>query len=360
MENLQNDSNYILAKRAGLANDPNRMYSEYTLTDKYFGKLGLIGERGFNSWKIYRQDIFNAEWNKLSEGMKNETAAKNLADMINHSTGTTTEPLIGTPGKIANVLTFAARLEASRWARLVQEPAIMVKNYINWGLGKITGNEITPAEKFQAKFIFKQSAETIATLATMLAANEGINQLTKSKQHINFTQPYKSDWLRFKAGGKVIDWSGGILSSMTLIARLLEASFGNQKKINKLSRGKGRGSLLMEDVGKYAIGKLSPIAGTGFAFASHHDYAGNTLPPFKDKPLYKDAKHLTWLQYISTQQVPIPIAEGIKDIYDTMQKRGMSKPQIETILNGIFISLVAGGTGARVREEYNNEYKKAQ
>lgn len=359
MEQLQSDPNYILAKRAGLANDPNRIYDDYMLTDKFFGKLGLIGERGFNSWKIYRQDMFNAEWNKLSDAVKaDKNTAKTIADMVNHSTGTTTEGIPGTIGKVANTVFFAPRLEASRWARLIQEPATMIKNYIDWGLGKLTGKEISPSEKFQAKLIFKRNAEIIATMATMLAANEGLNLLTKSKQHVNFLQPYKSDWLRFKAGGKVIDWSGGVLSAMTLTARLLDAAVGSQKTANKLSRGKGRGSLMLEDVGKYALGKLSPIAGTSFSAASHHDYAGNTLPPFKDKPLYKDAKHLSWFEYISSEQMPIPIAEGIKDIYDTMQKRGMSKPQIETILNGIFISLVAGGTGARVREEYKNEYKK--
>ena len=348
MTDLQNRPNYILAKRAGLANDPVRLYDDYMLTDKYFGKLGLTGERGFNSWKIYRQDMFDNVWDHLSDALKSDpNTAKELAKIINHSTGTADVRLPGT----FNTAFFAPRLEASRWIRLFAEPAKALKTFTSWDKASL-------ADKFAAKLIGKRAAEMIGTYTMLLAANEGINQVTGSRQHVNFSDPTKSDWMRFKAFGKVIDVSGGMASLTTLVARLLEAAITPQKEANRLSRGKGREGIIYSDIGKYARGKLSPFVGTGFSFFTHHDFSGNTLPPFTDKPLYKSAKHLSWQEYLLTQQMPIPISEGIKDVYDTMKSKGMSEPQIETILNGIFISAVAGGTGARVREEYKKEYKK--
>jgi hypothetical protein len=342
MTDLKDDPNFIMWKRTGLAVDPERIYDDYRLGDKYFGKVGLTGERGFNAWKIYRLEIANKLWGQASEIEKQDpNTAKYIADFVNHSTGTSN---IIIPNKL-NTAFFAPRLEASRWARIFVEPAKALKTFIDW-------DKASAADKFQAKLIARKGGEMLATYSALLAANQAILNLSGSNQSINFTNPMKTDWMRFKVGGKVIDVSGGMLSTTTFLARLLEASIAPEKDINKLTRGAGRSDLIISNLGKYARGKLSPFGGTAYSMLTRHDYAGNTLPPFDDKPLYKDAKHLSWGEYLGTQMVPIPISEGVNDVMQTMKNRGMSSPQIETILNGIFISAVAGGTGARVRDEY--------
>jgi hypothetical protein len=342
MTDLKDDPNFIMWKRTGLAVDPERIYDDYRLGDKYFGKVGLTGERGFNAWKIYRLEIANKLWGQASEIEKQDpNTAKYIADFVNHSTGTSN---IIIPDKL-NTAFFAPRLEASRWARIFVEPAKALKTFIDW-------DKASAADKFQAKLIARKGGEMLATYSALLAANQAMLSLSGSSQSINFTNPMKTDWMRFKAGGKVIDVSGGMLSTTTFLARLLEASIAPEKDINKLTRGAGRSDLIISNLGKYARGKLSPFGGTAYSMLTRHDYAGNTLPPFDDKPLYKDAKHLSWGEYLGTQMMPIPISEGVNDVMQTMKNRGMSSPQIETILNGIFISAVAGGTGARVRDEY--------
>lgn len=337
MTDLQADPDYIFWKRAGLAVDPTRIYDDYQEVGKLFGRLGEIGNRGFQILKVHRLETAKNIYEHLSEIEKSDpNTAKEIANIVNHSTGTSN---VFTP-KMLNVAFFAPRLEASRWARLIVEPTKALKTFANW-------KDAKPSERVAAKLITRRAGEQLATLAGLLAANQAILSLSGSKQNINFSDPTKSDWLRFKAGNKVIDVSGGMLSTMTFIARLGEATFASQKSL----RGKSRADVWWKTAGDYGRGKLSPFMGNVVDFATHTDYSGNVLPPFNDKPA-KGREKYGWLDYILKQQTPIPAAEGIKDVYDSMKEKGMSEPDIKQILNGALMFVASGGTGARVREEY--------
>ena len=354
MQDLMNDPNFIMWKRAKLAIDPTKLYDDYQLGDKYLGKIGMTGERGFNSWKIYRLNIANMLYDRLSEAEKADPqTVKNIADEVNHSTGT----MSGTLPKWTSVAFFAPRLEASRWIRIFGEPAIMVKDYLEWGMGKLKGQDIPESTKYQAKLLFKKNAETLVTLGTLLAVNDAILMGTGSKQRINFTNPYQSDWMRFKAFDQVIDPTGGMLSATTFTARLLGAAIQSEKAVNKLTRGQGRAALIYQSIGEYLRGKFAPAAETGYSFAARHDYNGNTLPPFKDKPLFKDAKHLSWAEFVGTDFAPLPVSMGISDMLDIMKSKGMKENQINTILNGIFVSSFGIATGIRSHLDYNVKKK---
>ena len=63
---------------------------------------------------------------------------------------------------------------------------------------------------------------------------------------------------------------------------------------------------------------------------------------------------MDWFDYAS-QQLPIPIAAGIGAVTDAMQERGMSKPQINDILNGALQFGVEGFTGAKLNPDYGLE-----
>jgi len=342
IEDLQADPDYIMWKRAGLAVDPTRIYDDYMEIGKLFGKFGEIGNKGFQILKVHRLETAKSIWSHLSEIEKADPeTAQRIAEQVNSSTGTSK---VVTP-KILNVAMFAPRLEWSRWQRLIIEPAKAIKTFTTWKNAK-------PSEKVAAKLTAKSSGERLATMAALLAANQAILTLAGSNQKINFTDPTKSDWLRFKAGNKVIDVSGGMLSTITFVARLAEIIVEDQKKLY----GKSRFETAVKFGGNYIRGKASPFAGNAVDWFSHTDYMGNVLPPFNDKPK-KGAHKYTWGEYLLTQQTPIPAAEGIKDVYDQMKAKGMSTPQIEQILTGVFLSVVSGGTGARAREEISDKKK---
>jgi hypothetical protein len=120
----------------------------------------------------------------------------------------------------------------------------------------------------------------------------------------------------------------------------------------KQLHGDTRSQAMFKAIGNYGRGKLSPFAGTSFDVLSHTDYAGNVLPFYKDKPQKGRVKYGVG-EYLLRQQTPIPISEGINDVYQQMKNKGMSEPQIKDILTGIFLSVTSGGTGARVREDFN-------
>lgn len=337
-----NDPSFIFAKRSGLAVDPKESYGEYDKLGKWFGKIGLAGERGFNALKQYRLSEFKREWGQLSETEKNDpNTAKEISKIINHATGTSEIKL----PPISNVLAFAPKLEASRWQRLIQEPTKTLNTWANW-------SKSSDADKVAAKMVAKRSGEMIATYFAGLAANSAILTMVGSKQKINYTNPLSSDWLKFKVADKTIDVTGGMLSTMRFVVGMLNIATESQDKL----KGQERSDKEFEAMGEYARGKLSPFAGTAFDFATHKDFAGDVLPPYSDKPKL-GKENLSWGEYLLQQQTPIPIAEGVKSVEDGMREKGMSEPDIKMVLSGILVGSISGGTGAHVSPDNSGQQK---
>ena len=333
MLDLTNDPQYVMWQRGGLAVDPHKVTDDYQTFKRLFGRISDLGDRGFNALKVMRLDMAKSEFNKLSEVEKSDpNTIKEISKLINNSTGAT-KIIVPKP---LGVAFFAPRLEASRWQRLLIQPAKALKVFSNW-------NKYTPSEQAAAKITAKRSGEMMATLAGLLAANQALLSLSGSKQNINMTDPEASDWLKFKIGNKTIDATGGIVSTSKFIAGLIITSLESQKRLH----GKERSDKIFNLLGSYVRGKLSPFASTLFDFATHKDYAKNVLPPFSDKP-GKGKEHLTWREYLLQQQTPIPIAEAVKDINESMKEKGMKEPDITDLIGGIFTGTESALTGARV------------
>jgi len=349
MADLQSDPMYGLAKRSGLAVDPNKKYDEYQQAreweDTRFGKalkwFNQIGDRGFDALKIYRLEQFKKVWENLSEAEKADPeTAKEIAKIINHSTGTSDFSINNeTATKVLSTLFFAPKLEASRWSALIKEPAQALGTLSNW-------QNSSSAEKAAAKLVVRRSAEMLGTTIALLYANQSLLRLAGSKQQINWTNPTEQDWLKFKGFNKTFDLTGGRRSTMSFIGNMLALPFQSKKDLH----GTERSDKLFENIGRYLRGKLSPIAGTAFDFGTHKDFEGNVLPPFDDKPR-GDKKHLSWSEYLALQQVPIPITEAVKTTEKSMEDRGMKKAEVRDVLTGIFWGTVTGATGARVGDE---------
>ena len=336
MEDLELHPKFTFWQRAGLAVEPKKSYGEYDGLAKYFGKLSEIGNRGFNALKPYRLELAEHFYNKLSNSEKADpNSAKEIAKLVNHSTGTTE---VNVP-KWTSTAFFAPKLEISRWQGLVTDPAKAVSTFTSW-------NKSTLAEKAMAKRVAKNAGEKMATYMALLAANSAILSLAGSKNSINYTDPTKSDWLKFKIGDKTIDFTGGVESTMRFIGDLLHEGYlaytGDKKTLREKPQDKD-----YKTIGQQLRYKLSPFMSTVVDVVTGTDAMGRPLPYSKVKPKKGEERYSVG-SYLLHQQTPIPISEGVKETVNSMKQNGMSNAQVKDILMGILVGTISGGTGVKV------------
>ncbi len=312
MQDLIRHPDFAFWKRAGLKIDPENTHSDdYGALKKFFGKLALAGDRGFNALKVYRLDKAKRLWDGLSESEKADpNMAKMIAKRVNNSTGTTDDRF---PDWVNNTI-FAPRLLASKFNRIIAQPYKAVETLTKW-------DKATPAEKASAILTAKTTGVQVATLVTLLYANKGLLKLAGSDQDINFTDPQKADWLKFKAGDITLDPTGGQIPETKFIENLLQAGF------EKAAR-KAISETQYSQIGRHIRGKLAPGTANIYDAIVHHDFMGNTLPWYNDRPDNVRAHKLSWEEYIESQ-FPIPIAEAFKVMNQSMLDNGMDKKNID-------------------------------
>jgi outer membrane murein-binding lipoprotein Lpp len=355
MEQLKNEPDFVFWKRAGLAVDPTEKYDDYqgnflegdkkvNIFKRTFDRMGVAGDRGFNALKWYRLQKARMFYDRLSEVEKKDpNIAKEISLLVNHSTGSSELNLgNGRVNDIVNTTFFAPRLEASRWHRLIIDPSKAVKTFANWKYS-------TDGQKATAKLVARNAGEKIATYAALLASNAAILSLSGSKQKINFTDPLSNDWLKFKIGGKTLDITGGVLSSMRLLGTLLDNTLvgihGKRRELRKTPQEKD-----VQTLGQQARYKFSPFASTIADLVTTTDAMGRPLPFSNIKPKKGETKY-TYGSYIIEQQTPIPVSAGIREAIGSMKQRGMKDTQIEDILMGSLYFTVEGFTGAKLADE---------
>ena len=83
---------------------------------------------------------------------------------------------------------------------------------------------------------------------------------------------------------------------------------------------------------------------------------GRPLPFSSVKPKKGDEAY-GFYEYIFSGQGPIPVSEALKDIHDSMKEKGMSDPDIESILWGIATGAVSGESRYDGKREEREEEK---
>ena len=241
-----------------------------------FGKLGEVGNRGFTALKFMRYDLMEADWNNRSAIEKSDpNTIKEIVNYWNNATGASNVKI----PKLANILLFAPRL-LSTTVKAIGQPFRASEIYTRW-------NSATPSEKYFANQTTKRLGSALAVYLGALAINQGILSATGSNKKINFFNPNSSDWLRFKAGDKTIDLSGGIIPSVRFIENLLVGSvvaiyYGRKQQykpaenlaINLLTQARYKASPFVTSV-------LDPTLFGADAF-------GRPTPFSKVPPKYKD------------------------------------------------------------------------
>jgi len=345
MVDLEHSPNYIMAKRAGLANDPRRGYDEYQSPwmAKTLGKIGISGNRAFDSLKTMRQDLFDSAWNRLPEADRSSKMAELLAQEINSSTGAS-KALSGQgwPSRFLGKAMFAAPLEASRWEFLVRDNARALQAFGNW-------KKATPEARYMAKRVAARNAQLVVTYASLLAMNQGLLTATKSDDKINFTDPTKSDFLAFKVAGRTISPASGMLTAIRFMGTL-----ASQAKNADLKKPKQAAEDMAKTTFYYGRSKLSPLFSTGADIALRSDYTGRPLPISQQEGTERLPRY-SWLEYVLSQQTPIPIGEGVRDVYNTMREQGMSEGRTKGLLKALARAapvMAVAATGIRVGHSY--------
>ena len=353
MQDLVRKPNFITAKRAGLVNDPFQ-YEDYNSPDvtKFFGWAANMGNRGYSMLKLLRQDMFDQQWNALPDtvrkagingdfpnpGKTSEVAAA-IADAINHATGVVK---VNAP-KGANIALFAPRLELSRAAWLFGDPVRAGNAFLNW-------KNATPAEKTFAVKQIKEKAWVTGTLLSLLAANQGFLSATSSDQKINFHDPMKSDWLKFKAAGMTEAYGNAMVSMIRLPARLYKIRESNGGKLkNVVYPDEDTYSVL----GQFGRSQLSPFASLATTLWLKADYENRPLPnstrPVPSRLRAQGVKPYTWPEFWSEQFLPIPAEEAVREVWSN--GLGMNSDQIKQARKALATIAIMAATGARITDD---------
>ncbi len=343
-QDLVRRKNYITARRGGLVNDPHQ-FEDFNSPDtaKYFGKLSGMGNRGYTVLKILRQDMFDQMWDKLPKTAQIPEISEAISDGLNHATGV----VKGRAPRGTSTLLFAPRLEASRAAWLAVDPARAGKTFLDW-------KNATPGEKAFAINQVKEKAWVAGTLFSMLALNQGFLSATKSDQNINFDDPFRSDWLKFKAAGMNISYGNAMITMARLPVQMYRIRDRDSGKLrNLIHPDEDTYSLL----GKYVRSQLSPFAGLMAALWTKADYANRPLPssnaPVPKRLRAQGIEPYTWPEFWSEQLAPIPAQEAMKEVWRTGM--GMSPDQVKQMMKAMSTIAVMGATGARLTDDTESQ-----
>lgn len=333
--------------------------SERSPTDQILlGKKGSPGQRAWSILKAMRFELWNHEMQRRTNpSMPQEQVleiGKNLAEWANHATGSAKGPISNLGG---NVL-FGPKLTQSKLNRIFVDPAKTISTFANW-------KNATAGEKAVAWTRLSGAMQYLGTGLGMLAVNQGVLMATNQKDRINFTDPTKGDFLAFKAGG--LEWSlPGMHSELKTLGKILAATFGDSKEVNKLYRS--RQNAWSEILGQYLMGKVSPAISTAKEIATGQDFLGRPLPwvhvePAKTaKGRESQAKHppYRWDEYLLSHG-PIPLQGPIKYAYEQLRSRGASAMDAMGVIKALILyglepkSLIMGGvgtTGMHISEDY--------
>ncbi len=350
VQDLLRDKNYITARRAGLVNDPFH-FEDFNSPDiaKYMAKMTAMGNRGYAVLKMLRQDMFNQHWDNLPRSLRQPELAEAIADAVNHATGVVK---VNAP-KGTSVALFAPRLEMSRVAWLLADPAIAMKSAIEW-------KTATRAEKYFAVQQFKEKAWVAGTLYGLLALNQGILSLTDSKQKINGLpefdggagfDPMRGDFMKFKAAGMQLSYGNAMLTMARLPVRLYQIRTSDGGKLKNLVHPDENSYTVL---GEYARSQLSPFASLATSLWFKADWQNRPLPNSNRKVPKRLAAQgvqpYTWPEFWAEQALPIPFEEAAREVWHS--GLGMSDQQVAQMRKAMATIAIMGATGARLSDDW--------
>lgn len=342
LTDMQSRSLYETSLRSGLDVGPKSAPSG--LLGGHNEPLAKIFGSSHQAWDmltVMRYQLWEKQMQKfIKPGMSQAEIldiGKNLASWANHATGSGKGPIASIPG--AGNWLFGPKLTQSKLNRVIGDPIQTVRTFANW-------DAATSGQKAAALTRLSGAAQYAATYLGFLAVNQGLNMALKSGQNVNFTDPTKGDWLKFKIGGL----EGGIpglhteLRTLGQILATAYVGYTNPKQLRGASVADKMGTILE----RYGTGKLSPSAQLGKEVLTGQDWLGRPVP-WSPQPGTPSKPRLDALRYL-VDKLPIPMAGPLGYFYDKMKQNGSSALDATTIIKGLVIAGL-GGTGLHAQEE---------
>jgi hypothetical protein len=255
--------------------------------------------------------------------------------------------------RFAGAVFFAPRLYAARWSRVVVDPLKTLKTFAEMATDS---SKVSAADRAAAIARVKHAAEFAAAITGGLLVNQAILSATGSHQEVNFKDPTKSDWLKFKGGGKEVVADGGLLDPVRLLGQIVYGDFIRARDPRGAYREGTRFEAAAKHLGKYVRGKFNPTLGFVVDVGTGADAQGRPLPWSREPPKYKDQQKYALGEWLASQG-PIPLSQGTRVAYDEMRRKGLNHLQAMDILKGAAVSAI-GATGAHVSPDYAAEHQK--
>jgi len=309
------------------------------------GKKGTVSERAWSALTVLRYNLWDHEMQKwIKPGMSQQEildVGKNMAGWANHATGSAKVQL---PRAMSAAL-FGPKLTASKAARMVADPLATAKTFLGW-------RSATAGEKAVALTRLSGLAQYTLTGIGLLAVNQGFLQATGQKQSINFSDPNKSDWLKFKGAGLEFGLPG-LHSEIRTLGQIMATSYATPRQL----RGESREAHVGQILGQYALGKATPAIGLAQELVMGQDWLGRPMP-WSAEPGKGIKQRLDWWQY-ALAHAPIPLSGPAGYVYNQLKAKGASAMDASGITKAIIMSVV-GATGLHVGPDWSLEPKSLQ
>ena len=300
------------------------------------------------AWSILGAMRFEL-WNReMDHWVKPEMSQKQILDIgehlaqwANHATGSAKNPL-----PYAERYMFGPKLTASKVARLVADPVKTVQTFSRM----ITDpDSVSAGERAAAWTRLSGLGQYTLSGLIFLAVNQGYLWATGSKQSINFTDPTKSDWLKFKAGDLEFGLPG-LHSEIRTLGQIIATSYATPKQLRGESRQEHVGQIL----GQYALGKVHPSVGVAQELVMGQDWMGRPMP-WSASPGKGIKQRLDWWQY-AFSHAPIPMSGPAGYVYTQLKDKGASALDAAGITKAIIMAGL-GATGMEAKPDYSLEPK---
>jgi len=360
--------------RSNLGIEPERRVTDYEIfgrllegsnAGKLIKSINESGTRGFSMLKLLRYDVAENLYKHWSSGVDKagEESQRELRDLIaayvNASTGVSSIKFSERNKGYDEALSaafFAWRLEMSRWHRLIKDPYNAVKYAFS----------DDPAKRAISHIILTRALQHIFTYGSALALNQALLKLSGSKEKVNYTNPFKPDFLRFKTrGGNTLIMSAGMVSAIRLVSSMVYAL--NPKSTPLVIGGKlepKRTTLERVSI-NYGFNKVSPIVEEAISLLTGTNFNGQEIRDESQRTNIYQRK-VSGLGLFLENALPIPGAEAYTVYHNELQKERVK--EVQEFLKGEINSLpkqsrsilwksivygaITGFTGARIGD-YN-------
>lgn len=331
---LVTDPVYAYARDSGLKVNPDEgpqgILSGWLSSKPGWSKKAWLG------LQVMRQELFKQYLSRFPKEMWDKDLGQHLAEIANHSTGVTNIQM-GVIGKSM----FAPQLTASKFTRAFVDPAKTLDTFARMEMGY--GKTVTAGERAAAYQRLKNASEFIGVTVGGLMLNQALLSWAGSKQKINFSDPLKSDWMRFKTGNGYVLSTRGPEEFLRLAGHLVAISNASKRELH----GQQPQAAAWETVSRFAQYKVAPGPGVIGELGYGRDLFGRPLPPpvqaarkaigltpqvgTPKKPQYTTPEYLL-------EKGPIFIGGGAREIYESLREHGASDQLAMDILRGAAVS----------------------